>query len=369
MCNTEKPIRLIFLCNAPPVMAGVEKTALILNDRISRDAFDVRFILNGSGPFYDALKRQDADVECIPCRQRYSLTWHREVVRSLRARPADIIQLHVSRLNALFLRLHTDAPFVERLNMTRHRSFLYPMQWKWLDRQMARFIDHFIVVSESLKEQFLRRGYPAKKMTVVHNGIEIPDNLASCGLREQLALSADTPLVGTLGRLVPQKGMRVFVKTAEIIAQKQQNVHFVVVGKGELRPELERQCHNAGLEQRVHFLGYRDDVMELLNEIDIFLYLSRWEPFANTILEAMAVGTAIVATNVGGNAEAIKDHTTGRLVEPDAPRETAQIVTELLEDRPQRRRLENKTRRAVTRWSVDNMIKGHEEVYRKVLLS
>ena len=362
------PIRLVFLCNAPAVPAGVEKTALLLYQHLDKERFDVRFILNGEGAFFGQLADAGADVEVIPCGRRVSFGWQKQLRRSLRQRPADVVQLHLSRLNAWWLRrFFPDTKSVERLNMTRHGYGGYPLRWKWLDCCTARWIDHFVVVSESLKQQFVSRGYPPEKMTVVYNGVSVSGGIPSSGLREELGIEADMPLIGTVGRLTEQKGMDVFLKAAAHIAEALPEARFVIAGEGELRSRLEAMARDLGLQENVLFLGYRQDVLNVIAGLDVMLYLSRWEPFANTLLEAMAVGSPVVATDVGGNREAVVDRESGCLVPPENAKAASDAVLEIIRNNAFHEYLRRNAAERVEHFSVEEMARGHEKVYRNLV--
>ena len=175
------------------------------------------------------------------------------------------------------------------------------------------------------------------------------------------------PLIGTVGRLTRQKGIDTFLATAARISEELPNARFVIAGDGELRDELQRMVRELGLEQRVSFLGYRQDMLNVIGGLDIMLYLSRWEPFANTLLEAMAVGTPVVATDVGGNAEAIVEGESGRLVPSESADAAANAAIDLIRNEDVRTKLQENGPRRAADFSIDNMIKGHESVYQRVV--
>ncbi len=356
-------IRLLFLVNSPPVMAGVEKTVLLLLEHINRKYFDVRVILNGYGPFYEELCARNQDVEVIESNIKYSPKFVTALRKSLEERPADVVQLHLSRFYAPVLN-KLGCKIVERLNMTRHGSAFYLLKNKWLDRKTAHWINKFIVVSESLREQFLVRGYPADKLVRVYNGVDIPPgNMDRTKLKKELGISQNVPMVGIAGRLTQQKGIDTFLKAASGISSSVFGVEFVVVGDGELRGKMERLATQLKLDKKVKFIGYRKDILDVMASFNILLYPSRWEPFANTILEAMAVGTPVVASNVGGNAEAIEDGETGFLFPADNAKEAATVVTRLLDDPEQLKIVAANAKRSVRKYSVAAMANGHQQVY------
>ncbi len=364
--SRESPVRVLFLCNSPAVPAGVEKTVLLLLEHIDRERFSPRVILNGEGPFADALRQQNEDVEIIPCRGRISGKWLKELRESLQRRPADVVQLHLSRLNARHLR-KWGCKVVERLNMTRHSSFMYPMRWRPIDLWTSRWIDHFVVVSESLRQQFVKRGYPDEKLSVIHNGVQIPQNVTQQALRKELGLTSEAKIVGAVGRLTEQKGIDTFILAAKIVATRIQNAHFVIAGDGELRNRLEDLAVASGVGGRIHFLGFRRDVVNIIASLDILVYLSRWEPFSNTILEAMATGTPVVASEVGGNAEIINDGENGILVPPDDPQRAANAVLRLLDNKDSAAAITTMAKATACTLSPGKMTRNHEEIYVKLL--
>lgn len=357
------PVQLVYLCNSPAVPAGVEKTVLLLLQHMDRDRVSARVILNGDGPFAEQLRDLRCDVEVLPCRGRAGVRWCRALRRSLAERPADVVQLHLSRVNAPMIHA-SGAAVVERLNMFRHRAFMYPLQWPWLDRFTSRWLDRFIVVSESLAEHFRGRGYPPGKLTVIHNGVTTPDTADRFRLRRELALAAGTRIVGAVGRLTEQKGIDTFLEAAGLVAERRQDVHFVVVGDGELRDLLEHKARECRLTGRVSFLGFRRDVVDVLAGLDLLVYLSRWEPFANTLLEAMAAGVPAIASDVGGNSEALLGGEVGGLLVPaESPEPAARAVLELLDDPVRARQASETGRERAGEFTVTRMVRGHEDVY------
>jgi glycosyltransferase involved in cell wall biosynthesis len=139
-------------------------------------------------------------------------------------------------------------------------------------------------------------------------------------------------VVGTVSRLSPEKGVEFFVEATNEIAKVMPNARFWIVGDGPLRGELERRAGDA-----VHFLGARDDVPELLHAMDVFVMPSLEEAFGIAVVEAMACGLPVVATNVGGLPEVVADKNTGLLVPPRDAGALASAVVKLANDESLRR--------------------------------
>ena len=363
--STNSRTRVLFLCNSPAVPAGVEKTALLLLERLDSTRFDSRVILNGEGPFAESLRNIGADTEIIPCRTRTSSVWRRALRLSLQNRPAEVVQLHLSRLNA-FLLHRAGAAVIERLNMTRDSRIRHPLSWRWLDLWTARWIDRFIVVSETLRTAFVERGYPDRKLRVIRNGVEPPRSMDPAKLRRELGISPRVPLIGAVGRLTPQKGMDLFIETVRELRKTLPTVQAILVGDGELRGALEIQAGACGVRNIVHFLGYRQDIPDVLAGLDALVFLSRWEPFANTLLEAMAAGTPVVASDVDGNREALSANGGGVLVPPERPDLAAAALRRIVENPALGKELSAAGRRRAGEFTVERMVRQHEELYADV---
>jgi glycosyltransferase involved in cell wall biosynthesis len=140
------------------------------------------------------------------------------------------------------------------------------------------------------------------------------------------------------------------------------------VGEGPQRPELERLAQALGVAERVRFLGLRHDVPALLAGADVATLTSRWEGLPNVVIEAMAMGAAVVATDVGGCGELVGDDEAGRLVPMESPEAVARALRELLDDEAERRRCVRAARRRVeAELTVERMVGRTETLYGDLL--
>jgi glycosyltransferase involved in cell wall biosynthesis len=175
----------------------------------------------------------------------------------------------------------------------------------------------------------------------------------------QPALPREGRVVGTVGRLVPQKGHRDLIAAAPIAAARHRDVRFVVVGDGPLRAELE-----AAAGDRFRFTGARDDVPELLASFDVFALPSLFEGLCYAVIEAQAAGVPVVATPVGGVRENVVDGETGVLCDPGDPASLAAGINRLLDDPEEARRLAEEARRRVfERYDVRRMVEETIALY------
>lgn len=207
------------------------------------------------------------------------------------------------------------------------------------------------------------------RVVVIPNGIEGPPATQppTLDLRSHLNLASGTPLVGTAIRLVRQKAPLVFVEAADVVLQHDPQAHAVLMGDGPLRRGVERAAQGIAHRERLHILGHVPHASSLFAQLDVFVLPSRFEGMPYALLEAMAAGCAVVATDVTGSSDAVESGASGLLVPPgDAPA-LAAAMTDLLRDRPRRERLGEAAQMRVAReFSLEHMAAAHRELYARM---
>lgn len=177
---------------------------------------------------------------------------------------------------------------------------------------LERCVDAVAVNAERMRAPFLRlREWTDERVVTIHNGVRPHPRVAPPGeVRRVLGIGPDVPVVGTLARLVKQKRLDRFLR---VIAALPGDVHAIVAGEGEDRPALTVELNALGLAGRVHLLGHREDVGDVLDAFDVYLVTSDREGMSNGMLEAMAAGIPVVSTPVSGADEALDPLPDGRL--------------------------------------------------------
>lgn len=284
-----------------------------------------------------------------------------------------IIHAHVARdyiPASLAARLAAGRP---KLVLTRH--VLFPM--KPFHRFALQNVSKVIAVSEPVVSG-LQNIFPPEKIAVVTNGIEIEkwSNADRERLRREFRfehdIDFDAALIGTIGELKLLKGQRDFVLAAKIVAEKFADARFVIVGRDntlqqEFRRELKRLVKVFNLEPRFLWLNWVEDTAPLLAALDVFVSASHSESFGLAILEALASGTAAVATDTDGARELIADRVNGRFAPIKDPVALAQIIGELLDDEALRFELGKNARRfAAENFSLERMIEETLEIYEQL---
>jgi len=237
-----------------------------------------------------------------------------------------------------------------------------------VDRALCAVATAVIATSRAVARRF---AWAPAKVRLVPNGVDLKrfaPRPPSGALRASLGVPPSAPIALSIGRHVPEKGYRYLVDAAALVERARPGVHWVLVGDGELRSELEAQARRLGLASRLHFTGWRDDVADTLALSDVFVLSSESEGFGRVLVEAMAMGRAIVATAVGGVPDIVLAGQTGLLVQPADPVALADAVRALLDDPARAARLGAAGRaRAESTFSLDAHGDGVERVYDEVL--
>ena len=239
-----------------------------------------------------------------------------------------------------------------------------------VERLLGRLTTQFVAISPEISADLDRLGIGRGKTVIVRLGLEL-DGLADHpggALRRELGISADAPVVGIVGRLVPIKAHDLFLEAAELIARTHPAVQFVIVGDGELWAHLHEEVARRGLSERVHFTGWRSDLAAVYSDLDLVVCCSRNEGTPVSLIEACAAGRAVIGTRVGGIPDIIASGVNGLLVPSGDAAALADAIVELVDD-PDRRRLMGVAgqRTVRERYSADRMVKELKDLYRNLL--
>ena len=230
---------------------------------------------------------------------------------------------------------------------------------------LSRWVNEYTCVSKQIAKWLRNVIRVRKPLTQIYNGVDVekycPGN-SGTRIRAELGITPHVPLVGVVGRLDPIKDHSTLFWAFETVRTVLPEAQLLVVGDGPERKRLENQAGDG-----VIFLGNRSDVPEILRALDLFVLPSLNEGISNTILEAMATGTPVVATRVGGNPEIVEDERTGILVKPGDSQSMAEAIVRYLQYPDLRTRHGEAARQTViNRFSIEAMVRSYEAVYRRL---
>lgn len=284
-----------------------------------------------------------------------------------RIRP-DLVHLHSGRAHAVGAWAAGAAgslPVVVSRRVDFEVSGAASRRWKY-----GRGVDRFLCISEGVRRVLLGAGIDARRLAVVPSGIEIgrwaslPD---PAPLRRRLGIAEGIPILGTVAALAPHKDLFNLLAAAERLAQQRPQARWVVFGEGELRGRLEADRRERGLDQRVLFPGFTEDVGEALALMDVFVLSSYLEGLGTSVLDAQAAGVPVVATAAGGVPELIEDGVTGWLVPPKDPEALSRAVADALAHPDEATRRAGRAKQTVQRFSLESTVERTLAVYREVI--
>ncbi len=278
-----------------------------------------------------------------------------------------------SRMAARFAKspvvVNTSTMLVEHYDVGLAKKAFYTL----CDRMTEGVVDRFIAVSESLREDLVthHRIHPDKVLTI-YNGIELDQYKARVEgaerVRREFLMKEDQFLVGTIGRLVYQKGLDSFLKAVPKVLDAFPNTTIVLIGDGPLKGELESLSKELGVLEKCIFAGFREDIRDILSALDVFALPSILEGHPVVILEAMAMEKPIVATDINGVREGIENGRTGILVPPGDPQALGEAINEFLKDGAKGRKFGMEARKQVEEmFDLKRQVALHEEAYKALL--
>ena len=361
--------RIVHVVDSLDRCGAVGQLALVAGG-LPADAFDQHVVSLGGGPVADELRAAGVPVTIVPARWSTDPFALRELCRHLSHVRPDLV--HTWRLEASLLgRLAACWAGVARWVDTRRNLPGYA-QWlpRMVDRCLASRTDRYVVNTAAMREACVEYGLPAEKIAVIRCGVEPAESSGPthADLLAELGLPDGDRLIGVVGPLVSHKRIKDLIWYFELIYVLHQDVRLLVIGDGPQRRQLERLTRLLGSEDRVLFLGERDDMPQLLAGLDMVWHGSDRAAQASAILEAMAAGRPVVATDTPAHREWITPDETGMLVPVGGRAEYGRATDLLLTDAALGERLgEAARRRVLADFTARQMVEQHSELYRAIL--
>ncbi len=315
--------------------SGAEKQLALLATRLPRDAFHVEVCaLTRGGPFEDELRAAGIRVHVLGKRLKIDPAAAWRLFRLIGRGRFDIVHtwLFAANWHGRAMALLCGVPIV----IASERCADH---WKGfieltLDRWLAPRTDAIVVNSRAVQQFYESQGLAARQLVLIPNGIaaDPPEPVDRVGVFKELDLPADARVLGFVGRLWPQKRVRDAIWATEVLRNIRQNLFLLVVGDGPDREALIDFTRGVGIMHLVRFLGNRSDVPRLLAAMDVLLQPSEFEGMPNSVMEAMAAGLPVVASNIPGNDELVVDGETGYLVPVGDTKAISMRVNQLFSD-------------------------------------
>ncbi len=362
MNSDEAQINVLYLVDSLE-MGGLERVVCNLALGVDRKKYNVEVccIVSG-GVVAEELLQKGINVHVL-CIQEYG-KWKniKKLACLLKELDVDIVHIHgtfaqkigviaalIAGVAVKIVHIHTTFYNLNRKNVL-------------IDRLLRNFVDRIIYISESCLESFKRKGYKnGKKSVVIYNGVRIPVHSKEIEKGNNLIFA----VVASLSR---HKGHKYLLRAIHQTKDYDVRVKLWIIGDGPLKGELEKLAHELKIGEQVEFLGIREDVGHLLSEVDVFILPSLREGLSLALIEAMAHGKAIIASNVGGIPELIEDGETGLLVEPANAEKLVEKICCLIHDCEMRETLGRQARIFYEqRFTLDRMKSKIDKLYEQCL--
>jgi glycosyltransferase involved in cell wall biosynthesis len=359
---------------------GATEYALNIIRNLDRKKYEV-FLASGPGRLeHEALAAADRFI-LIPELRRvinpiYDLVSLIRLYNILKEYKIDIVHTHKTK-DGILARIAAWLAGTPVVFKTYHTYFpSMPFYERWLhviiERLLSRITDHFFTVTETDKENIKKYiGISEDKIDAIYNGFN-EEKFKSIAIdrgqkMQELRLNPRSRVVGWVGRFDPPKACHIFLHACRQVLNEVKDVEFILVGDGPLRKRMEDLAQELGIQTNTHFLGYRDDVHELLHTFDVFALSSNFESFGRVIIEAMLARVPVVITDSGVQKEFIEDGISGFLVKKGNYFSLANRITELINDSAKRKIMGERGFQGVAgKFDSSKITRGLESVYGKL---
>jgi glycosyltransferase involved in cell wall biosynthesis len=359
-------------------LGGVGKYALLINEvsKIAPITIVSVCILNKNWPS-DLFGLKWLDARSIYIRSRFDLSWVPNVINTIRRENPDLIMSH--GFNGHFVALLTKLLSGHKIHLVCSYHGLYHATTRGrraFEKSINLFTEHFIrrwtlstvAVVYFAKDYLVGKKVARDQIHVIHNGIE--DERPTAGAREKLRrewnIGPEDVVIAAASRLDPVKGLEYAISAVSELAQTVPGIRFVIIGTGRSEERLKAHVEELGLHNNVIFTGFRADIIDCLAAFDIFVLPSLAEYHSIALLEAMCAGKAIIATDVGGNTESVRDGKEGLIVPPADAHALYDALERLVTDEKLRITLGDNARcRFVTHFTVDVMVQKTAEWFQR----
>lgn len=372
------PIRVLRVITRLPI-GGIERKIVDVLPRLDRSRFEVSLVcIHERGPLADELEAAGIPVEHIRFKKRWDVAALRQLADLMRRKKIDVVHSHMYRSNI-------PATVAAHMAGVRHVWAQVHNVGTWetgrqafMDKFLCRWREGMIAVSEDVKRDIMERlGVSDEFVRVIYNGVNLDrfnrDSPAGYAAREQLrreeGVAEDEVVFLMAARLVAQKRPQDFVELCDYMLKADRRgrkfppVRFWMLGDGPMMEELKQQAAKLSDPSRFKFFGMRSDVERFMQASDMFIMTSEKEGFSNALLEAMAAGLVPVVTEVGGNAEAVRECTDGRVIPPRQFHKLCSAADRILGDDKYRHELMENAKKRAHDFSLEAMIRNVEDLY------
>ncbi len=338
---------------------GGQKQALMLYHRLIEKNIKSYFICRRDSELEKYLDKNKMNYFSLSFLSSYSLIQGFKIAKYARDNAYNIIHCHSSHS----LNLGIIAKFFNRkLKVIGSRRVMFPVKNKM--KYNSLFLDKIISVSDAVKKQMVKSGINEKKLITIHSGIaqnEIQKTI-SAELKKDKSF-VNSFLIGTSAAFTNEKDYPTLVKAAKIVTNEHSDIKFVFLGKGPLFEGIKKLVNEYNLINKVFFFGYVNEPLKYIKDFDIYVTSTKSEGLGTSILDAMALGKPVIATNTGGIPEIVHHNKNGILFEKGDYHSLAEAILELYENSDKRNAMSKKSIEIVKEFDIDKTVEKTLELY------
>ncbi|PUZ23171.1 glycosyltransferase family 1 protein [Chitinophaga parva] len=371
--GSDKKIRVLETIRQGKIGGG-ESHVLDLVATLNKDEFEPVVLSFTDGPMIEALQQMGIPVRVIQSEKAFDIGVWKAVKRFIAAEKIDIVHVHGTRANTnvLWAARSLGLPIVYTIHGWSFHEGLHPVA-KRLRIAAEKFITGKARVNicvSAANQQAGNHAFGTFNSIVIRNGVNLQKFNAAGGytdIRALFNIPADKIVVCYIARMTYQKDPLTMVRAFAQAHAGAPQLHLLMVGDGELKEATMQEATKLGVERMITFAGFRQDIPAILSAADIYCLPSLWEGFPIGVLEAMAMGKAVVATDVDGTREAVTHNKNGVLVQPQDVNGIAQELIALATDPQRRASLQEEARATVLQnFNVTGMTGAVEKVYHQL---
>jgi glycosyltransferase involved in cell wall biosynthesis len=370
-------VKVLTLTDLLIASGGAERVAMEIATRLDRSRFESVYCASRMSPGTASTaiaeqRMQEAGVRHFSLGRRSAIDQWRwaGLYRALRRERFDVIHSHMFGSNAWGTLVGKLARVPAIVAHEHTWSFEGRPVRRLVDREViGRGSDVFVAVSRADRRKMIEiEGVNPKKVLFVPNGIPTPPPPSGVDVRAELGIPAGAPVIGTVSVLRAQKALDVFVRAAVPLLRDYPDLRVWIAGEGPLKGELGELARSLGAQDRVMLLGYRSDVPDVLNSLDVAVSSSLFEGSPLAVMEYMEAARPIVATTVGGVPDLIDDGVHGLLVPPADPDALGAALRRMLDDRVAAQAMGERARERRRReFDIDLTVRRFESLYLRLL--
>jgi glycosyltransferase involved in cell wall biosynthesis len=359
----EKQVKVLHIDTEYCWRGGQQQAAYLLQGMIEKK-YKTAMLCQPNSALHRFCANNDLPHFSLKIKGEYDIVAGYKIAQVCKIYRFNILHLHSAHAVSVGIWAKLFSPKLKLIAMRRVDFHISKNCLSYL-KYSANIIDKIICISERIKQVLIEDGIPEKKLTVIHSGIDLKkySNVIPVNLYEKYNIPKDNIVVGTVAALVGHKDYPTLLHAAKKVIDTNSNVTFIALGSGKDERKIKKLAEDLRLKEKFIFAGFQENIGGFLKSFDIFVLSSKLEGLGTSILDAMAVGIPVIATEAGGIPEIIRNGKNGLLIPIQNPKDLAEAVILLANDKNRREQLVKAGKESVKKFDIHKTIQQNIELY------